>query len=221
MEKQFYRHIELETELEEITILLSANNIDFEISTNEVIIDKVIVGSKLLPKYTLKIFSKDFLRANQLIREHKENKEIHIEDYAHLKALTNEELIEIILNPEEWSIESEIVSRKILNSRGISVPEDRILTTKKEKKEKFIEGKAVSTKTQFLYFISILVGFYLGIIFIIAGIGMGYYYAYGTITDNEGDKYYVYNDNARKNGKLILYGGIVCCLIQLYLMFTI
>jgi hypothetical protein len=75
--------------------------------------------------------------------------------------------------------------------------------------------------TLILYFLSILVGFYIGILFTLAGIGMGYYYGYGTSTDINGEKYFAYDKETQRYGKIILYVGLVGFFIQLFLLYRL
>lgn len=221
MKTAFYKHIELDSELEEIKSLLEKNDIQYEVSSADVIIDETIVGSAMFAKYTLKLLPEDFTQANTIIRENTAKKGIQIEDYQHLAELSDEELFDILENPSEWSTESEIVARKILQSRDINVSEDQLLKIKEDKNRQLKHGKSVPIGIQVLYFLAIIIGFYITIAFMLAGIGMGYYYAYGMRTDNYGEKIYVYDERARKIGRLILYGGIICFFIQLYILFNV
>lgn len=221
MKTEFFRHIELDTEIEELKIIFEQNDIHYEVFSADVIIDKAIVGTPLFAKYTLKILPKDFKLANGLILELNSTKEIRIEDFEYLTELSNNELYSIIENPQEWSSESEIVARKILCKRGIEVSEDEIIEIRKKSKIKFENGKSVPLIIQFFYFLAIILRFYINIILILAGVGMGYYYAFGKNTDDNGEKFYVYDKKARKMGQFILYGGIFCFFVQLYLLFKI
>lgn len=221
MKTEYFRNIEFDSELEELTSILEKNNIYYEVSSAETIIDEVIVGSAMFAKYTLKLLPKDFSVANEYIKQEAIAKEIRIEDFNHLTALSDDELFEILKNPEEWSVEAEIVARKILSLRNVIINEEDISSHKQKKAFERKKGKSVSFKIQLLYFLCIVIGFYIGIIFMIAGLGMGYYYSYGTITDSLGNKQYIYDEKARHYGKLILWGGIICFIIQLYLLFNI
>lgn len=219
MNKEFYRHIELDAEMQEMETLLKANDISYEFTSAKPLLDSVIVGEGLFPKYTLKLFPADFERVNQLIKALYEKKDIQIEDFPQFNEMSNEELLEILKKPDEWSIETEIVARKILNTRDFQIEEQDIQGMRNERISKMREGKKVSLFIQLLYLLAFVLGFYIHIIFIIAGIGMAYYYAFGKATDPLGNRYFIYDERARKIGKFILYIGIIVFLIQLYLMY--
>lgn len=217
----FYRHIELDSELEEIKALFEANDIVYEVSSADVILDKVIVGNGMFSKYTLKILPTDFKRADTIISQHNSQKDINVEDFPHLTELTNEELYNILEKPKEWSSEAEVVAKKILQSRGVSVTQEDINQIRDQKIAKIRAGKSVPLYIQLMYFLSIAAGFYFGMIFIIAGIGMGYYYAYGTSIDSHGEKYFVYDEKARQIGMYILYGGLICLVVHVIILYQV
>ncbi len=221
MKAEFYKHIELDSDLEEIISLFKSNEIYYEVSSAGSIVDETIIGSRMFAKYTLKILPDDFKKANKLISESLESKELRIEDFKYLEDLDNNELLGIVENPGEWSIEAEIVARKILAKRGVQIDEQEIKNKREIKRLEFEKGKSVSTMIQLLYLVLIILGFYRSIILIIAGIGMGYYYSYGTRINEEGKKFYVYDEKARVNGKIILYIGVICFLVNLYFLFRI
>ena len=108
----FYKHIELDSDLEEITSIFDENDIFYEVFSSNAIIDEVIVGTGFFSKYTLKIYPNAFQKANKLISEHNGNRDLSIDDFEYLKELTDQELLGILENPLEWSVESEIIARK-------------------------------------------------------------------------------------------------------------
>lgn len=221
MQTEFYKHIEQEAEMQEIEALLKENRITYKLSSAKPILDSVIVGEGLFPKYTLKLLPGDFERVNQLLRSHYEQKAFEISDYPQLSELTNEELLEILQKPEEWSIESEIVARKILQSRDYPIEDAYIKVLRDEHLAETRRGKRVSPYFQLLYLLAVFLGFYISILFLVPAVGMGYYYAYGKATDPHGKRYFVYDERARNIGKLILYGGIIIFLVQIYLLYVL
>ncbi|MFK8058227.1 MAG: hypothetical protein AB8F78_19025 [Saprospiraceae bacterium] len=219
MKLEFYKHIELDTEAEDIKSILEENDITYEISSADVLIDSAIVGSKKFAKYTLKLAPTDFKQANVLISVFYENQEIHVEDYEHLNELSKDELFDILINPEGWPSEAPAVAKTILKSRNIAVKESYIQSLRDKKDRTKREGKSVSLYIQLLYFLAIVMGIYASPIFTLAGVGMGYHYAYGKTTDSQGTPHFVYDAKARKIGSYILYGGGFILLLQiLYIM---
>ena len=217
---EYYRSFESKENAKAFTEFLTENEVEFLVDSPEVLIDKSIVGTGFLPKITLKIKSQDFEKVNELIAAQVEDTDIAAEgDY--LNELNNEELIDILKNPDEWSIEDGIVAKKILAERGITYSDTEIATFKNDKLQQIRVGKKASPLTLILYFLCILVGFYIGIFFTLAGIGMGYYYGYGTSTDINGKKYFAYDKETQRYGKIILYVGLVGFIVQLLLLYRL
>jgi len=217
---EYYRSFESKENAKAFTEFLTENEVEFLVDSPEVLIDKSIVGTGFLPKITLKIKSQDFEKVNELIAAQVEDTDIAAEgDY--LNELNNEELIDILKNPDEWSIEDGIVAKKILAERGITYSDTEISTFKNDKLQQIRVGKKASPLTLILYFLCILVGFYIGIFFTLAGIGMGYYYGYGTSTDINGKKYFAYDKETQRYGKIILYVGLVGFIVQLFLLYRL
>jgi hypothetical protein len=217
---EYYRSFESKENAKAFTEFLTENEVEFLVDSPEVLIDKSIVGTGFLPKITLKIKSQDFEKVSELIAAQVEDTDIAAEgDY--LNELNDEELTDILKNPDEWSIEDGIVAKKILAERGITYSDTEIATFKNDKLQQIRVGKKASPLTLILYFLSILVGFYIGILFTLAGIGMGYYYGYGTSTDINGKKYFAYDKETQRYGKIILYVGLVGFIVQLLLLYRL
>lgn len=217
MKKEAHRNIALESEFDALKRLFKENNINYEVTSNYTTTNNAIVASKMYPQYTFKILPKDVEKANQIIRQLKEKNKIRIEDYPYLVALPDKELIEMLIYPDA-SNESELVVRKILEHKGIDCSEQALAAIKKKNKSISKKGKRVSIYIQVAFFMSLISGLYLGIIFILLGIAMGFYYSYGKKADKEGERHYIYNKQARKNGKIIFYGGIIFLLLHVFLV---
>lgn len=216
MNFEFYKHIELDSEVEIIKNLLKGHDIPYELSSPNALLDSSIVGQGLFARHTLKLRLQDFEKVNRLIRNQIDEKNIDIDDFEHLQALNQDELVDILSNPSEWSIESVIAAKKILQSRDYSISDNEVEVLKNEHFDELQKGKSVSTSLQLLSLFAIILGFFGSVIFTIGGIAMGYYYSYGKKVDSEGQKYFVYNDKARLIGKFIFYLGIILICVQLY-----
>ncbi|HMU05599.1 MAG TPA: hypothetical protein PJ990_18325 [Saprospiraceae bacterium] len=221
MAYEFYRHVASSEEIERIKAVFNENLISYEIDSPNTIIDESIIGKGLLPKFTIKLKEEDFQKANILLEKNiADTFDLH-NDFTHFNDFTIEELLEIINKSDEWSIESVVASKRILESRGVQISDEEILALKEERNEGIRQGKQASSIVQIGYFLAIFLGLYLGTIFIVAGIAMGYYYSFGKSSDMFGQKYFVYNERSRRNGNFIFFGGIIGLILQIYLLFTL
>lgn len=220
MKMKYYRSLEHSDQVNELISLLESNDIPYEITTQSQLIDDFIVGSKLRPKFTLKLFPADFKKVNTLHEEFIEEQGIDIDVFPHLKDLSKIELLEIVKTPYQWSRESVIAARQLLKNQGIEITNEQIEKWKKVSLEKEKVTKKASTIVQILYMIAAGIGLY-NFVFSLIGIAMGYYYVFGNNNDSEGNQYFIYQKTSRDIGKIILGVGILSIIIQLFLLINL
>ena len=218
MKLAFYKHIELDSEKEEIIRLLQDHDIPYEISTPEVLIDKVIVGDGNFANYTLKLLPQDFEKTNALLKEIALQQDVNLDDYKHLMDLKSDELLNILIHPSDWSIESVIAAEKILKTRGVPVDHVEIEKSRNQNLARLREGKDVHYAIQGIYFVLIVLGFVTSIVFTLVSIGAGFYYTTSKSTDYTGKSFYSYDSSSRQVGQYLIYIGIVAGVIQLLLL---
>jgi len=194
--------------------LLKKHDIPYSAESSEQILTSAIVGSSgMLPKVVLKLHPSDFSNIDALIEQQIMASGSAPEDY-YLRELDNDELEEVLEKPDEWSIQDVTMAKLILRERGLEVDEEEIKELRRQRIREIRQGKKANRGIIFLWFLAIAVGFwFLGIIAVIAGVGMGYYYGYDTTTDPDGDKYYTFEPTTRKYGKLILLVGVPISII--------
>lgn len=126
----------------------------------------------------------------------------------HLK--TDDELLEIYVNEFNYQPAFVELARVEMVRRGIPYESRDDVKYKKEeiRKQELINGYAGSP------FYIILVGV-LALFGGIVGIVGGYIYAFSKITDVDGEKYYAYDQDTRKWGRIIFFIGISVLAITL------
>jgi hypothetical protein len=141
-------------------------------------------------------------------------------DYAdhYLNDFETEELKGIFEKPEDWTTEDAGISRIILRERGVEMSTKDIKAKKQARLEEIRKGQRGNRLSMALYAFGISFGLILNLFLLIAGIGMAYYYSFGKATDMVGQKYFVYDTQTRKNGKIILYVGGAILVIELILL---
>lgn len=204
----FFKDFFFEEQATYLLALLDEENIPYEISKNETIIDEAIVGNTLSPKIILKLQPKHFERANALIKANVVVDEAAMKDHF-LNQLDDKELLEILEKPDEWSIENGVVAKQLLAHRGVKYSEEAIKTKQAQRLEKIRAGKDSKEGSVGFYNASIFAAFlFLSPLFFIAGVGMGVYYWKDTTVDTTGTKFFSYNDSTREIGKLMVFGWI-------------
>lgn len=205
----FYREFHALEQAQYYIPLLEENDILYKLETpSELLIDKAIVGEKLMPQVILKILPRDFSRVNRLIEDRIEKEPIPTEHY--LLAFTDLELFDILEQPDEWTIEDRALTRKILRQRGLEVSPEQIQRMKEKRYRALRQGKKESPLWLIIYLVCILAGlFFFSPLFLLAGLGMGYFYWQNKDTDPEGQRYYTFEAATRRWGKYIFIGGLV------------
>lgn len=202
----FFRDYHSIADAKLFTDMLEEHGIPYLATGAEAVIDEAIVGSGLMPKVVLKLRPEDFSKINAIIAEQIASGAENFSDH-YLQAFSDEELKDIFAHPDEWSVEDFNIAKVVLRQRGVSITDTTIQALREERLTEIRAGKKGSYFWMSLYFVGIIVGAYFGVMYIIAGIGMGYYYAYGKSTDPDGVRYFVYDAQTRTYGKVILYGG--------------
>lgn len=194
--------------------LLKRHGIPYSAESSEQILTSAIVGSSgMLPKVVLKLHPSDFKNVDALIEQQIMTSGSVPEDY-YLRELDDDELEEVLEKPYEWSIQDVTMAKLILKERGIEIDEQEIQELRRQRISEIRQGKKANRGIMFLWFLAIAVGFwFLGLLAIVGGVGMGYYYGYDKTTDPNGDKYYTFEPTTRKYGKLILIVGIPASII--------
>lgn len=201
--------------------LLTAHDIPNLLEGTSTLLDKAIIGDGLLPKAVLKLHPSDFIKANNIILS--QFLEATYEDFKdhYLNQLDDDELEEVVQNPNEWTVEDVAIAKIILEERGIVISYQEVREIRKEKFNQLRKGKKGNLVTMFLYFLAISIGVYFNVLFLLAGIGMGYYYGYYKTVDPDGNKYYLFEEQTRFYGKIVLFGGLFFLCLSVFLILFI
>jgi len=218
---QTYRSFHSQEEARTFAELLEAHNIPYLLEGSSTVIDKAIVGEGFIPKVFLKILTTDFKKINSIIEENlKDISYTDINDH-YLTQLDDEELKEIFERPDEWSIEDVSIAQLILKQRGITIDKDEIQRSRARRLAEIRQGKKGTPAWMVFYSLGIVLGLFVSLILVIAGIGMGYYYAYGKSVDPDGKRYFVFDKSTRNYGTVMFYGGIAFVALTIIVAFLL
>jgi hypothetical protein len=205
----FYREFHTLEYAREYTSMLDRNHILYRLeNSSDLLIDKAIVGQKLMPEAVLKILPRDFPRVNRLIEQMIESQPVPPGHY--LLDFTDLELFDILEQSDEWTVEDLALARKVLRERGLPVSSEQIRRMKEERYRELRSGKKGQIHWLLIYLACIIAGLLLfSPLFLLAGLGMGYYYWQDRSTDPEGRRFYTFEPVTRQWGRYIFIGGIV------------
>ncbi len=162
----------------------------------------------------IKLRGSDFQKVEALLVS--EESEISIDDLPedyYLLEFTNQELMEILIKPDEWSLTDYNLSQKILKSRGKEVDQELLETLRKKRNQELAEPEN-SAKTW------IYAGYIFAILGGLLGIFIGWHLMTFKKTLPDGSRAWGYVKSNRKDGRLILIIGLISTSINVFIWFS-
>ena len=129
----------------------------------------------------------------------------------YLVTFTPKELMEVILNPEDWHPSDVKEARKILKQKGVTKSD--IADYKKRLEDRELKGERASMGVLALGFVSALLGGFLGIF-------IGIYMATSKKETSKGEQIFRYDEVSRKFGWAILACGALGTIVWVILYAT-
>jgi len=185
--------------------LLKGNNIDFRASGISSDVGKSFTGGIQQDEVTIKLRRKDFPKANKLLEEVARGNIKEISKDHYLFEFTDEELVEILQKPEEWSEEDYLLAQNILSERGKNYTKEQLSVFKQQALEQSAKPKNGDGFTIFFGYATALLGGLPAII-------IGWHLMTSKRTLSNGEKVVAYNKQSQKHGFRILVIGIVAFL---------
>ena len=191
------------TEEEALAIgeLLERNGVNTRIDKAKVL-DTIIGGDDQDKKIYLNIRSDDFNRANKILEEEIKSRLSQIGEDYYLYSFSDDELNEIISRPDEWSKQDYFIAKKILEERGVHLPEEKISKMRGNRITEIGRPEGADSSWIFLGYLFALLGGLFGLFF-----GLAYLHAKKILPD--GTRVYVYNEKTRRHGSNIV---IISCI---------
>lgn len=184
------------------------NGIDYRLDRSKELLDRAFIGENLEKKFFLKIRSSDFTKANQVLDARILQNITALEKDYYLFSFTNDELIEILRKPDEWSRQDFLIARKILDERGEHISEDVINDLKSKRINEL--GREESEPI-----LSIMAGYILALLVGIVGLFFGLAFMTAKKNIPNGKKVFTYSRSTRKHGRNIVIISAVSLFILL------
>ena len=194
----------------ELIDVLNQNDIQFEIEDNSRNISDFIIGQDIESKILVKIHPDNFTKVNQLLDANAASLISNVDKDYHLFNFDNDELLEIISEPDKWCELDKQLSKKILSDRGIVVTKELEAALYQKRFKELTVKETSSTIWTTIGYISAFLGGLLGI-----AIGLNLWTSKRTLPN--GTRAFVYTEKDRMHGQIITILGAVMFCAGIYL----
>lgn len=189
--------------------ILQKHDIEYELIDSPILYSASLAFNEELSKeYDVKIKPKDFVRVNELILEDEVQHVDDVDSDYYLFAFSDNELMDVLKNYDEWSAFDCVLARKLLGERGVTIDDTEL---KKIEEQRFDALKQPETSQRLWVVIGYMAAFLGGVL----GIFIGWYLSTGKKTLSNGERVYVYIDTDRKHGNRIFFLSVVIFVIAL------
>jgi hypothetical protein len=193
--------------------ILSEAGIEYEIENASPSLDITFSANTMQNEYRVKIVQEDFEKADALLQDAALTTLDDIEEDHYLFDFTDEELLEILEKPDEWSNNDYIYARKIFQERG-KVFSDEQLNTMRNKR---IENLKMPLPEPVGL---IRTGWFFAVAGGLFGLIIGWYLKEFKKTLFNGERVWVFDESTRNKGRQIMQMGLIIhiILIVVYLL---
>jgi hypothetical protein len=192
--------------------LLKKNSVDYELSTVKPTEDIIFAGNTMIEELEINIKPEDFEKAEKLFEDIEEIKAESLDKDYYLFEFSNDELLDLLKNPDEWSLNDYHWAREILKQRGMELDQVTVDKWKNARLENLSQTETVTMKYLVLAWFFCLTGGFIGIF-------MGRHLSSYMKTLPNGQKMYAFDEKGRKLGYRISIAGIVCLLVWIVMLF--
>lgn len=195
-----------EEEAAPIIKTLEEKGIEYKVEKLKELLDPTITGHIVQHKIFLLLQSHDFSKANEALDDAIIKNISLLENDYYLFGFSNNELLEIIHKPDEWSRQDFLIARKILDDRGINIDDIAINSIKKER----IRELGVQERGDIFW---IAIGYLIAIIGGLLSLVIALPFVLSRKTLPDGRRMFIYDTVTRRHGRnMLIIAGVVILL---------
>jgi len=192
--KTYMSFIDAESSLE-LTALLKKNDIPYILQDTKADFDPTMSLNEANKPYLIQIHTEDLEKVDQLVKESFDISRIDKEHF--LYDFSDEELIDVLKNEEEWHPLDVLLAKKIIQQKNIIVDENEIINHQEEKKLKLFSHEKLPKYTIPIAYLICCAGGMLGF-------AIALFLIFSKKTLPSGEKIYSYNPSVRGHAKIML-----------------
>jgi hypothetical protein len=188
---------------EELISILKEKDIECEIEDNLSYFDPSYANNEFNKEISIKLRKEDFDEVHDILIEKANTDSEKIDKSYYLFEFTDDELIEIVSKPDEWSHFDYSLSLKLLKERGMEINPNLARTLRKNRIKELSKPETGAKIWIIFGYVSALIG---GVI----GIFMGLHILTHKKVLPNGDKVYAFEETDRKHAFYMVIVGFVC-----------
>lgn len=183
-----------------LTEKLESNGIPFLLEDNSPSFDPSFSGSSLQDQFAVKLRQSDFGLAEKIIEE--ENKKLvqEVDSSHYLYSFSEEELMDILLRPDEWSNLDYLIAQKLLKEKGKNIDPELLNALRRQRINDLSKPEESSPAWVLFGYLSAVLGGLIGIF-----IGLHLMTFKKTLPD--GQRVYAFRTKDRNHGFYIVAAG--------------
>lgn len=211
-----------EAAAEQAAALLRDNGINAEVSREARSLDSNYLGQQFSDPYLLYLQGNDFDRARSVLEEHTLVDPDNVDPGYQLLSFSDEELLEVMTNKEEWGIFNYKLAEALLKRRGVPIPEVQIAIAQAEQLREKEKAASSGLILLLLGYSSLLSGAVLALtkhpVFTLLPGGLalllGWMLSYSKRTLSNGVQVYYYTPGARLHGLILFWCSLGIAVIR-------
>lgn len=188
--------------------LLAENGIPYEIEDNSPTFNPNFAFDALAQEYRIKLRAEDFERADEVLKDTAKDRLEELPENYYLYDFKEEELMDILVKPDEWGKLDYMLAQKILNERGIEVNDKFLALLRRQRIQELSKPEHISNTWIIAAYIFAVLG---GLIGILMGTGIALHQK----TLPNGDRVYAYSPESRRHGWNIIFIGLLFLVLSL------
>ncbi|MBX2841042.1 MAG: hypothetical protein KTR26_04690 [Flammeovirgaceae bacterium] len=208
-----YRRFNTQEEVLDIIDVLQKKNIPFEVSDESPVFDLTFSpNNELVKEYHLKLKGEDFSKVDELLNQDAKEDIHNVKPDYYLFEFTENELVEILMKPDEWSHFDFQLARDILEHKGRAFTDKELGLLRKQRIKKLAQPEKNITPW-------IVAGYIFALLGGAFGVFIGWYVVSFKKVLPNGKKVNAFSQKDRAHGKVILFTGLIFFFVSIWFDF--
>ncbi|RAJ02639.1 hypothetical protein LX64_03659 [Chitinophaga skermanii] len=225
MKPATFRRFSTIEERDAVADLLEMHGIQSIKKGNAPLLDSNFIGQNFDNAFILQLSPADFTKANEVLQTAAQALLNEVEDDYYLLSFTNEELLDVVRNQDEWGEFDYVLALKLLGERGVSLSSENMDSIQKMRYEKLTKPVATPVAWLIASYLAVIcspillryaVIYWIPMVAIVSAL----YILFGKKTLPDGQKIYPYTQQTRTHAIIIILLGVLFYVYYLFLLFS-